>query len=147
MDAKVVIQALAILVGAVFSIYQIRNLLPRSRVALKLDLEILSLLGENHHKYDNLKRDIDNRLEAMFPDDLSNAQDVGEPREEIGPVDEEPKVKSWGDFIGGLVVLIVSFAWTIGVFSEGFSWLGVVTALLAFAGVGGIITGIEGKRK
>ena len=129
-DWELVIKAFGAIVGAIVSLYQLRNLNLRLRSSPKSDIEILNLLKPDSPNYQAVKTHVDSKILRLY-----RSENLGK--------SAGFKIYSWPDFILGIVFLPGFLIWTIYLFRGGFNWWGLVTAFFAFAGFGGILNGLQ----
>jgi len=129
-DWELVFKAVGALVGAIVSLYQLRNVNPRLRSTLKSDIEILNLLKPDEPGYRAVKEHVDSKIRRLYKPERKKKEG-------------RPKIYSWPDFLLGIVFLPGFLIWTIYLFRNGFNGWGLVTAFFAFAGFGGIINGLQ----
>jgi hypothetical protein len=131
-DWDMLLKAAGIIIGVVVSFYQLRNIMPRSRSTLKIDLEILKLLEPSDPNYSILKAHIDKSIQQTYR--LEQQQRF-----------TNFHVYSWGDFIFGVIFAFVFSIGTLYLLKDGFTWWVVLTIFLALGGIGGILNGLEKK--
>jgi hypothetical protein len=131
------LKAVGLLVGAVFSLYQARHFISPSRTRLKTDLEILKLLEESHPSRPLLQAIVDTSLREIY----------GTPTPAVQQTVQRRQIHRWGDFIGGILMMIVFGAATFYILLRDPSWWALLTAFFTFAGFGGIVTSYEPKEK
>ncbi len=127
---KVVLQAVAIVVGAVFSIFQVLSLTSKPRSTLKVDLEILKLLDVSNPHYQYLQNHINEEIRRTYVDRKKH---------------RTFRVHSWEDFIFGVVLLFAFSVWTLYLLRDGFDGWEIATGLGAFVSLGGIVNGLDSK--
>lgn len=134
MNWEIILEAIGVLVGAVFGATQVLARLPKSRATLKHDLEVLKLLDPNHAQRSLIEGHVQSRIAQVYRPD-SDSKSI---RKII-------VVHQWNDFIFGLVCLFVGALWSVYLFQTGFSWWMILSGFIAFAGFGGILNGLEDK--
>lgn len=127
MDYTIVLQGLGIVLTAIFAIWQLRNLIPKTKSALKIDLDIFHLIEEADPNHAVIKKHIDKRIVAIYV------------------LERTGKIHSWGDFIIGLTIAGVFSILTVYLVRNGFSWWSLLTGPFALVGIGGILNGLEEK--
>jgi len=129
-DWDIAFKALGIIVGIIVSVYQLRNIIPRTRSTLKIDVEILKLLDPADPNYAILKSNIDENIRRTY-------------RIKQATRFKTFHVYSWGDFIGGILVSFGFAVLTLYISRGGFRWWSVLTGFIALGGIGGILNGLE----
>lgn len=135
MDSELVIKSIAIVLTAVFSLAQLRNMIPRSHNRVKLDMEILAMLDSSHPRYQDIKQSIDARLEALFPPDGTFEDSKWTAR--VSRWIQKPK-----DFAIGIVMLFLAVSVGLYLLATGHWEWAILPGLLLFPGMGGILQGM-----
>jgi hypothetical protein len=160
-----VLQAIALIVGALGLAYRVNNSISRPRAALKMDLEILQLLDrldKEHPRYEAIREDVDRRIDHLFrvpgagappPMPDGSAVGAGEPSRETGEARTEagtkvrrkrlPWVDDMGPFVFGVVTAVGFTLWTVYLVRHDHSGWAIVTGFFAFGGVGNIMAGVR----
>ena len=119
MNWDILIKAFGAVAGALFSIYQIRNMLPRQRAHLRADLEILKLMDKADPGFNLVREHINKQLRAIY-----GANQQG---------------SAWS--VGRIGSLIIGIAWAAGFSYWSFyssqhhvNWWSIVTGLFALLG-------------
>ncbi|MBI1806505.1 MAG: hypothetical protein HYR76_05580 [Ignavibacteria bacterium] len=129
-DIELVLKVLVGVAGIIVSLFQLRNLKPISRSAIKTDLEMLKMLDESDPNHAMIKARFDETIRRVYSMDHSTGT----------------KVHSWRDFIFGVTFLSVFSVWTILLLKNGFTPWSLLTGFFAVAGLGGIMNGFDPKR-
>ena len=133
LDWETVLRALPLIVGAIVSLYKLRDVNPRLRSTLKSDAEILEKLDPNSAAYKSLKQSIEARVTRLS----------AEPRKEW----KEWKKWNRSEVALGVVFLLFFGSWTVYVLRDGFSWWALLTGYLTLSGGGILLMGFEGHPK
>lgn len=124
MNWDILIKAFVAVVGAVGIISQVMHHLPRSRAALKHDLEVLKLIDSNDPNYLVVKKHVDNSVAKIYA--------AAEKRR------SSLKVYSWSDFVLGTILLFLGIWWVLLATVDGFSWWVLLPAFIVIGGIGNI---------
>lgn len=123
-DWGIALTAIGLIASITIAVYQLRNLIPRTRSTIKIDLEILKLLDPKDPNYPYVKFRIDENIRSTYGIKVF-------------------KVYSKHYFIGGIICSIVFAVLTLYLARYGFLWRALITAFLALAAIGAIQTGLE----
>lgn len=126
----VALKAVGLVVTAVFSLYQARNILPGARSRLKADLEILRLLDQRHPQYSAIKFSIDEALQRTYGATAAGRR-------------PQVRVYDWAMLVVGVLLSVGFSAWTVYLVRDGFSWWSLLTAFLSLGGVGYILGALD----
>ncbi|MDB5228063.1 MAG: hypothetical protein JWN78_2256 [Bacteroidota bacterium] len=129
-DYELIIKIIALFVGLFGSIYQLRNLRLTFRSSLKTDLDILKMLQEDDPNYSIVKNSINESIKKIYG--VSNKNGL--------------KIHSPGDFIFGILFLSGFSFWTYYLVRHDHLFWSYVTGFFAFAGLGGIMNGLDKKK-
>lgn len=129
-DFELLLKVTAAVIGVVGVIYQLRNLRLRFRSSIKTDLEILKMIEPTDPNFEIVQTNINESIKKVYGD----------------PTKKKFKVYNPPDFYGGLLWCIGFTYWTYHLCKDGFSFWSLITGFFAFAGLGGIINGLEPKK-
>jgi hypothetical protein len=127
LDWELVLRALPLIVGAIVSLYKLRDLNPRLRATLKTDAEILERLDPNSAAYKSLKQSIEARVERLSAD----------PQNEV----------ILFDVVLGVLFIVGFGFWTAYIVRDGFSLWALLTGYLTLSGAGFVLLGFRGRPK
>src|ERR1017187_3787169 len=132
LDWESIFKGLAVAVGTIASIIQVRSLIPPSRARLKADLEILKLLDASDEAAPLVRAHTTQTIRRLY------GQGARESRSSF-------TVYSWGDMILGMILLPVFSVWTVYLFKGRHYWWTPLTGFAAFAGIGCVMNGLDPK--
>lgn len=125
-----VLKAIGIVIGAVGTFWQLRNVISKLRSTLKTDLEIFKMLQPADPNYDILKEHLTNSIRKIYlPEEGSRGFNV----------------YSWPDFIFGVVFMLGFSIWTFYILKDGFNGWALLTAFFAIAGLGAFLKSMDEK--
>jgi len=131
LDWESIFKGLAVAVGAIASIIQVRSLIPPSRARLRADLEILKLLDASDEAAPLVRAHTMQTIRRLYGQ---------------GERPSRFTVYNWSDLILGLILLPVFSVWTVYLIEGRHYWWTLLTGLMAFAGTGCVMNGFDPKR-
>jgi hypothetical protein len=129
-DFELLLKITAAIIGGVGLLYQLRNLRLTFRSSIKTDLEILKMLEPTDPNYNIVSTSINESIRKVYGD----------------PNKTRFKIYNPVDFYLGLFWSIGFTYWTYYLCHDGFSFWGLLTGFSAFAGIGGVLNGLEPKK-
>ncbi|MFN8361347.1 MAG: hypothetical protein U0264_15650 [Candidatus Kapaibacterium sp.] len=126
-----IVKSAVAIATAIGVFYQFKNLKITTRSSIKTDLEILKLLDESDNNYSLVKNNIEKSIHKVYNEHAGSTF----------------KIHSPSDFILG-VVMIIGFSVLSYYLANngGYSYWVVITSILAFIGLGGIMNGFDSNR-
>lgn len=131
MKPEIILQAVGLVVGAIFSLLQVRNAVHGSRSTLKTDLEILKLLDPADPNHALVRAHVTESMHKIYPNQAAGATAGGF------------KVYNWQRFIIGITFSLIFSIITLYLLREGFSWWALITGFFAVGGFGNLFMAFD----
>jgi hypothetical protein len=131
MKPEIILQAVGLVVGAIFSLLQVRNAVHGSRSTLKTDLEILKLLDPTDPNHALVRAHVTESMRKIYPNQVAGATASGF------------KIYNWPQFFIGITFSLVFSAITLYLLRDGFSWWALMTGFFAVGGFGNLFMAFD----
>ncbi len=122
MDWNIALKAIGIVFGLIVSIYQLRDIIPRTRSTIKIDLEILKLLDPSDPNYVALRSKIDENVRRTYR--INQSRSFSFPSGEYLVL-----------FILGVFITLFFAALTLYLVKDGSTWWVLLTLYFMWKGI------------
>jgi len=124
-----------IVIALIAAASQWRNLTPKSRTALKHDLDILKLIDPSEGSYKILKEHIDETIRKTYSHNPQQSF--------FSRVRSKLTIFLDKDFYVGAGIIFSFSALTLYLLKDGFTWGALPTGFIALTGIGGILNALK----
>jgi hypothetical protein len=121
-DWNIASKAIGIIFGVILSIYQLREIISRTRSTIKIDLEILKLLDPSDPNYIAIKSKIDENIRRTYGIKQSRSSNF-------------PSGEYLVIFILGVFLTLFFAALTFYLVKDGFTWWALLTLYFMWKGI------------